>query len=116
MKLLINYDYPGNVRELQNMIERAIALESSNILTVQNLSSYVHARRGLTRNDMIPEIPKEGIDLEQVVEDIEKRLLLTALEKTKGIKKRAAELLHINFRSMRYRLDKYGLTNSDEPS
>jgi two-component system response regulator PilR (NtrC family) len=116
MKLLIDYDYPGNVRELQNIIERAIALESSNILTAQNLSSYVHARRGLTRSDMIPEIPKEGIDLEQVVEDLEKTLILKALEKTKGVKKRAAELLHINFRSMRYRLVKYGLNSSDEPS
>jgi len=116
MKRLMNYDYPGNVRELQNIIERAVALESSDVLTTQNLSSYMDERRDLTCGEILLEIPKDGIDLEQVVEDLEKTLILKALEKTKGIKKRAAELLHINFRSMRYRLEKYGLNHSDEPS
>ena len=113
MRLLMNYDYPGNVRELQNMIERAVALENSDVLTGQNLTSYVDEKRHLTRGDFNLEIPKEGIDLERTVEDLEKTLILKALEKTKGIKKRAAELLHINFRSMRYRLEKYGINNSD---
>jgi two-component system response regulator PilR (NtrC family) len=62
------------------------------------------------------EIPNEGIDLEKIVEDLEKALLLKALDKTKGIKKRAAELLHINFRSMRYRLEKYGLNKEEDVS
>jgi two-component system response regulator PilR (NtrC family) len=113
MKILMKYDYPGNVRELQNMVERAVALEGSNVLTVQNLSSYMDEQRDLKRGDINLEIPKEGIDLEQVVEDLEKTLILRALEKTKGIKKKAAELLHINFRSMRYRLEKYGINDSD---
>lgn len=113
MKLLMSYDYPGNVRELQNMIERAVALEGTNVLTAQNLSSYVDEQRGLKRSDIDLEIPKEGIDLEKVVESIERTLLLKALGRAKGIKKRAAELLHINFRSMRYRLDKYGINKSD---
>ncbi len=113
MKLLMNYDYPGNVRELQNMIERAVALESSDVLTAQNLSSYVNEQRDLTRSEINLEIPKEGIDLEKVVENLEKTLILKALEKTRGVKKRAAELLHINFRSMRYRLEKYQIDNSD---
>jgi len=113
MRLLMNYDYPGNVRELQNMIERAVALESSNTLTAQNLSSYMDEQRDLARGNINLEIPKEGIDLEQVVESIEKTLIFKALEKTKGIKKRAAELLHINFRSMRYRLEKYGINSPD---
>ncbi len=113
MKLLMNYDYPGNVRELQNMIERAVALESSDVLTAQNLSSYVNEQRDLTKSEINLEIPKEGIDLEKVVENLEKTLILKALEKTRGVKKRAAELLHINFRSMRYRLEKYQIDNSD---
>jgi len=112
MRLLMNYDYPGNVRELQNMIERAVALESSNVLTAQNLSSYINEQRDLTRNEINLDIPKEGIDLEQVVEDLEKTLILKALEKTRGVKKKAAQLLHINFRSMRYRLEKYRINNS----
>ncbi|MBW2055858.1 MAG: sigma-54-dependent Fis family transcriptional regulator, partial [Deltaproteobacteria bacterium] len=114
MKLLMNYDYPGNVRELQNMIERAVALESSNVLTPQNLSSYIDEQRDMARMDIDLEIPREGIDLEQVVENLERTLLLKALQKTRGIKKRAAELLHINFRSMRYRLEKYGIDNPDD--
>ncbi|MBW2120368.1 MAG: sigma-54-dependent Fis family transcriptional regulator [Deltaproteobacteria bacterium] len=114
MKLLMNYDYPGNVRELQNMIERAVALESSNVLTPQNLSSYIDEQRDMARMDIDLEIPREGIDLEQVVENLERTLLLKALQKARGIKKRAAELLHINFRSMRYRLEKYGIDNPDD--
>jgi two-component system response regulator PilR (NtrC family) len=113
MGFLINYDYPGNVRELQNIIERAVALESSNILTTQHLSSYMDEQRDMARREINLEIPKEGIDLEEVVESLEKTLILKALKKAQGIKRRAAELLHINFRSMRYRLEKYGIDNSD---
>jgi two-component system response regulator PilR (NtrC family) len=112
MRLLMNYDYPGNVRELQNMIERAVALEGSNILSVENLASYIDEQRDLARSEINLEIPKEGIDLEKVVENLEKTLILKALKKTKGVKKRAAELLNINFRSMRYRLEKYRINNS----
>jgi two-component system response regulator PilR (NtrC family) len=117
LRILIQYDYPGNVRELQNIIERAVALEISQELTASNLSSYLeeqslnlNKRKGL---DL--EIPNEGVDLEKIVEDIERTLLVKALDRTKGIKKKAAELLHINFRSMRYRLEKYGLNHTDEP-
>ena len=113
MKFLMSYDYPGNVRELQNMIERAVALENSSILTAQNLSSYMEGHRGFARSGIDLEIPIGGIDLEEAVENLEKTLILKALEKAQGIKKRAAELLHINFRSMRYRLEKYGLNNPD---
>ncbi|NIQ37161.1 MAG: response regulator [Proteobacteria bacterium] len=113
MRILMNYDYPGNVRELQNMIERAVALEGSNILSVENLASYIDEQRDLARSEINLEIPKEGIDLERVVENLEKTLILKALEKTKGVKKRAADLLNINFRSMRYRLEKYRINNSE---
>jgi two-component system response regulator PilR (NtrC family) len=110
-QILLNYDYPGNVRELQNIIERAVALESSQELTLNNLSSYLSDQPFLKKGPIDIEIPSEGIDLEKMVEDLERSLLLKALDKTKGIKKKAAELLHINFRSMRYRLGKYGLNN-----
>jgi two-component system response regulator PilR (NtrC family) len=116
-RLLLNYGYPGNVRELQNIIERAVALESTKELTVQNLGSYLNEQFPIKKGPFDLEIPSEGIDLEKIVEDIEKTLLLKALDRTKGIKKRAAELLHINFRSMRYRLEKYGLNQEeDSPS
>jgi two-component system response regulator PilR (NtrC family) len=114
MKLLVNYDYPGNVRELQNIIERGIALEASNALTIENLNSYMDEQRGVKRiDDALFEIPTEGIDLETVVGNVEKDLLLKALQRAKGVKKKAAELLNINFRSMRYRLEKYGINTRD---
>ncbi len=111
LQILLNYEYPGNVRELQNIIERAVALESNQELTVHNLSSYLSEQPLLKKGPIDIEIPSEGIDLEKIVEDLERTLLLKALDKTKGIKKKAAELLHINFRSMRYRLEKYGLNH-----
>ncbi|OGP78588.1 MAG: Fis family transcriptional regulator [Deltaproteobacteria bacterium RBG_16_49_23] len=114
LRILLQYDYPGNVRELQNIIERAVALETSGELTPHNLSSYLEEQLPLKRVDLNLDIPSEGIDLEKIVEDIERTLLLKALDRTKGIKKKAAELLHINFRSMRYRLEKYGLNHTDE--
>jgi two-component system response regulator PilR (NtrC family) len=114
LRILVQYDYPGNVRELQNIIERAVALETSAELTPHNLSSYIEEQFPLKRMDFNLDIPSEGIDLEKIVEDIERTLLLKALDRTKGMKKKAAELLHINFRSMRYRLEKYGLNHTDE--
>jgi two-component system response regulator PilR (NtrC family) len=114
VRILLNYDYPGNVRELQNIIERAVALESSQELTGQNLSSYLNEQLPIKKGVVDLEIPNEGIDLEKIVADLEKTLLMKALGKTKGIKKRAAELLHINFRSMRYRLEKYGLNQEGD--
>jgi len=111
LQILLNYEYPGNVRELQNIIERAVALESGQELTVHNLSSYLSEQPLLRKGPIDIEIPNEGIDLEKMVEDLERTLLLKALDKTKGIKKKAAELLRINFRSMRYRLEKYGLNH-----
>jgi two-component system response regulator PilR (NtrC family) len=116
LRILLNYDYPGNVRELQNIIERAVALESSQELTAQNLGPYLNEQLPMKKGSIDLEIPNEGIDLEKIVEDLEKTLLLKALDKTKGIKKRAAELLHINFRSMRYRLEKYGLNQEEDSS
>jgi two-component system response regulator PilR (NtrC family) len=111
LPILLNYEYPGNVRELQNIIERAVALESNQELTAHNLSSYLNEQPLLRKGPIDIEIPNEGIDLEKMVENLERTLLLKALDKTKGIKKKAAELLHINFRSMRYRLEKYGLNH-----
>lgn len=109
LQLLLNYAYPGNVRELQNIIERAVALEATQQLTAQNLRSYLDDHLQVKKGTWDLDIPIEGIDLEALVAEIERTLLLKALDKTHGIKKKAADLLRINFRSMRYRLEKYGL-------
>ncbi len=114
LRILVQYDYPGNVRELQNIIERAVALETAQELTPQNLTSYLDDQLPQKKGALHLDLPSEGIDLEKVVEDLERTLLLKALDRTKGIKKKAADLLHINFRSMRYRLEKYGLNDTEE--
>ena len=114
LRILLNYEYPGNVRELQNIIERAVALENTQELTAQNLSSYLEEQLPLKKGPFDLDIPKEGIDLEKMVEDLERTLLVKALDRTKGIKKKAAELLNINFRSIRYRLEKYGLNHGED--
>jgi two-component system response regulator PilR (NtrC family) len=114
LQLLLDYDYPGNVRELQNIIERAVALEANPELTAQNLRSYLDDHLQLKKGGLELDIPNEGINLEKLVEDIERTLLVKALNRTHGIKKKAAELLGINFRSMRYRLDKYCLNDGTD--
>jgi two-component system response regulator PilR (NtrC family) len=111
IRVLLDYGYPGNVRELQNIIERAVALESTAELTPKNLNSYLNEQSLFRKGPVDLDIPNEGLDLEKVVEDIERDLLVKALDKTRGIKKKAADLLHINFRSLRYRLEKYGLNH-----
>ena len=113
LRLLQDYAYPGNVRELQNIIERAVALETSQELTAQNLSSYLDDHLQIRKGGLDLDIPREG--LEKFVEEIERTLLVKALDRTHGIKKKAAELLGINFRSMRYRLEKYGLNQEMDP-
>jgi two-component system response regulator PilR (NtrC family) len=111
VRILLDYGYPGNVRELQNIIERAVALESTGELTPKNLNSYLNEQLPFRKGPVDLDIPNEGLDLEKVVEDIERDLLVKALDRTRGIKKKAADLLHINFRSLRYRLEKYGLNH-----
>ena len=109
MKLLMEYSYPGNVRELENIIERGVALESSDVLLPESLPPTLLSGRARPEGRLEVELPEEGIDLDKVMGDLEKGLLLKALERSQGVKRRAAEILNISFRSFRYRLAKYGL-------
>jgi two-component system response regulator PilR (NtrC family) len=109
MELLLNYDFPGNVRELENIIERSITLETASEITERHIRSYLGERMISKGIPPSLEIPEEGMDLSKVVEDLEKAFILKALEHTGGIKKKAAEILGMNFRAMRYKLAKYGL-------
>ncbi|MGH1343246.1 MAG: sigma-54-dependent transcriptional regulator [Nannocystales bacterium] len=104
----LRYPYPGNVRELENLVERAIALETSDVLTAVNLPPM---RRRTTAAIAIagPELTDEGLDLDAAIADVERRLIKEALGKTRGVRKEAAKLLSISFRSLRYRLEKLGI-------
>jgi len=107
---LKGYSFPGNIRELENIIERSVALETSNIILPESLTLATHKKQVRKEYSfMNMEIPSEGVDLDEIVNILEKDLLIKALEKSHGIKKKAAELLNISFRSLRYRLEKHGI-------
>ncbi|MFP6622143.1 MAG: sigma 54-interacting transcriptional regulator, partial [Myxococcota bacterium] len=103
--MLMAYHWPGNVRELENAIERAVALSRDEHITIESLPP------GLSRQPQsdAPEIPAEGMKLDAVLADFERSLLAQALRQSDRIKKRAAQLLGISFRSFRYRFEKLGL-------
>ncbi len=107
MKRLMEFEYKGNIRELENIIERAVALESAEVLTEASLPQRAASRPLDGPSGFTIEVSEEGIDLEKTVEDIEKEMLTSALKKAGGVKKKAAELLGLSFRSMRYKLSKY---------
>ena len=111
LKALLEYDFPGNIRELENIIERSVALESGPLILPDSLT-LAHKGRRLRpkeREDFRVVLPEEGLDLEKFLAEVEISLLKQALERTKGNKTEAAKLLNLNFRSFRYRLAKYGL-------
>lgn len=112
MDLLKCYDFPGNVRELENIIERAVALERSDVILPESLPGNVKGDKLSSSNEDI-DIPDEGIDLEKIMDDMEKKLLEKSLKRTNGVKTRAAKLLNLSFRSFRYRLAKHGFDDSE---
>ncbi len=118
MKVLMEYDYPGNVRELENIIERGVALESSNIILPESLTLSTYKKEGKpVANEKVSdaflsiesedELYSQGLD--SVMANLEKKMLEHALAKTDNSKIRAAELLKISFRSLRYKVQKYDI-------
>jgi two-component system response regulator PilR (NtrC family) len=116
---LMAYSYQGNIRELENIIEHAVAVTNKNILTDDDLPTHV---KGVPISEEVNILEKtapgggdfflsKGISLDDELATHEKCLLLGALKKTNGVQKKAAELLGINYRSFRHRLEKYGFLN-----
>ena len=104
---LLAYDYPGNVRELENLIERAVALESTAML---GSTHFPERRRPVVEVGQVGrEFPEGGVDLDAALADLERSLILAALAHAGGVRKRAAKLLNVSFRSLRYRLQKLGI-------
>lgn len=112
MRLLLAYDYPGNVRELENVIERAVIMETKDVISPSSLPPNLTkiVTEGEPLGPICPELyDGEDVSLDGAMDHLEKTLLLRALRKTGGNKTEAAKLLNISFRSLRYRLDKHGI-------
>jgi two-component system response regulator PilR (NtrC family) len=105
LEALRAYDWPGNVRQLENMVERAVALEASDQLHVD---LPVERSKARTAGGPAPAaIPADGLDMERYVASIERSLLESALRQSEGVQTRAAELLKLSYRSFRHLVKKY---------
>jgi len=121
---LMNHTYPGNVRELENIIEHAVAITNKNIVTEEDLPQQL---RGMTITDDSNVFEQtapggaevffdKGLSLDVELETHEKCILLGALKRANGVQKKAAEILGINYRSLRHRLEKYDLLGAKNHS
>ena len=106
---LIQYPFPGNVRELENILERAMTLCEGEQITPDDLQLPNHEPVQTLPGQALTPDPDEDFDLEGYLEDIERSVMTKALEKTNNNKTAAAQLLGISFRAMRYKLKKLGI-------
>jgi len=106
MVLLMNYDWPGNIRELQNVIERSVILSQGNEIKVQHLPKEIQKvenRKSQSDQGLILNFPDKGISFDEV----ERELILKALDKSKGNQTKAAQLLGLTRSALLYRAQKY---------
>ncbi|MCX5824842.1 MAG: sigma-54 dependent transcriptional regulator [Deltaproteobacteria bacterium] len=107
LELLMKYPFPGNIRELQNIIERGVALETSNIILPENL--ILSKEISVEEDNTIPDLSDDGLNLNDELAIFEKGLIEKALKKAGGSKSRGAELLKISYDSLHYRSEKLGI-------
>jgi two-component system response regulator PilR (NtrC family) len=113
---LAGYEWPGNVRQLENTIERAVALETTDVLQTELPAERPKARAaaagaeaGALTGSVSTAIPSDGLDMERYVANIERSLLVNALQQSGGVQTKAADLLKISYRSFRHLAKKYEL-------
>jgi two-component system response regulator PilR (NtrC family) len=103
MRWLAQQSYAGNVRELENIVERGVTLSPGNTVNREDLGNTHPSKK----NHSVSQIPEGNFDLDNYLTQVEKELLLRALEQAGGVRKKAAELLGMTFRQFRYRLAKH---------
>lgn len=107
--LLMQYDFPGNVRELENIIERAVVIARDEVISIADIPF------GRIPHEEEEDAYKANSSLRLALEDMEKRMIAEAMQKSGAHQTRAAEMLGISERVLRYKLKKYGLKESDAP-
>lgn len=111
MQLLQQYSYFGNVRELENIIERAVVLEKSSKILPSSLPEMLLDKSSEEKSKtLLPEDIGDGIELEKIIENIEKKYIIKALEMSSGNQSQAARVLGLSLRIFRYKLEKYGVS------
>jgi two-component system, NtrC family, response regulator PilR len=105
------FEWPGNVRQVENTIERAVAMETGNELRVDLEADRPRARAAAASSNghSSPDVPSDGIDFEKYVAGVERSLIESALQQSGGVQIRAAELLKVSYRSFRHLLKKYDI-------
>lgn len=109
LSALTHYAWPGNVRELENALERAVAVSGDHESLVRPEHLPETLLGILPSGEKAVEIPKDGIDFETCIQQVERRYLAEALRMAGGVRTKAAEILHISYRSFRHYAKKYGL-------
>ena len=109
MELLHYHDWPGNIRELENVMERAVALEPTPSILPDSLPPNIRGEAARVPVSNAEGLPESGFDLEAHVKEIERGYIAEALKKANGVQVKAAELLGMSFRSFRYYVKKYNL-------
>ena len=112
LRVLQAYSWPGNIRELENVIERTVALEASALITSGSLPENLRGATSSPPADGIS-LPEEGIDIEEYLDNVRRSLMQQALEQTQGHQKNASELLRMSYRAFRYHAEKLGLAKDD---
>ncbi|MEO8875527.1 MAG: sigma-54 dependent transcriptional regulator, partial [Polyangiaceae bacterium] len=113
LRALDAYSFPGNVRELENVVERAVALSMSPIIGLGDLPEEISGAAGKP-TPSLSALPALGVDLDSVLGEMERRLILQALEMSDGVRTNAAKLLRVTLRSLRYRMQKLEMAPADE--
>lgn len=115
--LLEKYDFPGNIRELENLIERSVALSTTNIILPDSLSLSIHKRRwieGMKNQRFDLDEVSKGVSLDGILEEIERAYLEKAIACAGGNRNAAADLLSVSLRSFRYRCSKLGVNGDSD--